>query len=884
TAGAGWYQVDWEPAGAGADSAGAAEFAYLVKRATVAVSGASAAARVASRPLPADPAFLAALYAQEVVGYLDAIALAPANAEAISTATGRLAELDPGRPVVVDGAALPAAPLVALADAARFTVAGAAMTLFDARRLRAAEGAVGDAAPPGIAALLATAATELTGDLSHDPTSSPPGAWSFVRGSDLALRVIAPVPSPQGGSPDEIELVFPDPQLRDPQRVLPDSGEVIPLAGVRRTRDALAVRVADPGPLVVLRLERVGVEELGEVAGLAERLEVASEREVAVEEILRCLQAFDDAQARRIEHYSATNTTHLRFGVGAGVQNFEATLAGPYFFDPETGADWAWETFFINGVRWRGESIPEIPLIQPERAAAMPLEITFDRTYRYRLRGTETVDGRDTWVVEFAPAAGPTPAASVDGGAEVGSDSLYRGTVWIDRQLCARVRTRGVQLGLEGEVLSNEETLYYTPVTAEGAPAPWEPGSFVLPLRAVAQQLLSVINATTLVERETRLSALTVNGEGFAERRAATLASDVTMVRETEQGLRYLVQQEGVEGRVVREGYDTDKWFLLGGTFYDDALDYPLPLGGVNYLDLDFRDTGNQLNVFFAGALLAANYAEPRLFGSRVDAGADLFVLAVPVGDQLYRDGEEVEGEEVEQRLGSLALKLGRPLGSRFKLSGEYRVTRHDYGAGEETAEEFVVPVDHYEHDVALAGRYVRSGYSLGGRVGYATRSRWEPWGLPGGSDFHPDHEDFTFWNVSAGKNWYLPRFQKIGAEVVYVDGSDLDRFSKYEFGFFGDTRVHGYQSSKVRAESAWLVHASYGFEIGSLFRLDALADVAWATDEATGLDHELLAGVGLGGTFIGPWQTLVNLDVGVPVAGPDDGFSLYVVFLKLFR
>jgi hypothetical protein len=41
---------------------------------------------------------------------------------------------------------------------------------------------------------------------------------------------------------------------------------------------------------------------------------------------------------------------------------------------------------------------------------------------------------------------------------------------------------------------------------------------------------------------------------------------------------------------------------------------------------------------------------------------------------------------------------------------------------------------------------------------------------------------------------------------------------------------------------------------------------------------------VGLAGTFVGPWQTVVNLDVGVPVKGPDSGFVLYVVFLKLFR
>ena len=56
------------------------------------------------------------------------------------------------------------------------------------------------------------------------------------------------------------------------------------------------------------------------------------------------------------------------------------------------------------------------------------------------------------------------------------------------------------------------------------------------------------------------------------------------------------------------------------------------------------------------------------------------------------------------------------------------------------------------------------------------------------------------------------------------------------------------------------------------------------ATDETSGLDQELLAGVGLQGTFIGPWDTLVQIDLGTPVAGPDDGIVAYVVFLKLFN
>jgi hypothetical protein len=71
---------------------------------------------------------------------------------------------------------------------------------------------------------------------------------------------------------------------------------------------------------------------------------------------------------------------------------------------------------------------------------------------------------------------------------------------------------------------------------------------------------------------------------------------------------------------------------------------------------------------------------------------------------------------------------------------------------------------------------------------------------------------------------------------------------------------------------------------VGDTFRLDGLVDLALATDQVSGLEDELLAGVGVAGTFIGPWQTIVNLDVGVPVAGPDDGFVAYLVFLKLFK
>ena len=854
-----FFQVVWRPEGAETASQELSAYAFLLKRAAVALTGARTSAQVATQPLPAGAASVTDLYAQDVSAYVDALAVAPGEPAAVEAAAAALQEADPGRPLVLDSLPIPAVAPEAVAEAARWTVRGASLTLFQA-----------PAPSPALLAPFALLAREFAGDISYDPYSSPTGAseaWSFVRGKDLALRVIALVPE---GSP-VLDLRFADSSLRRPTRFPFSAGQVAPPSG-RVLPDGLEIQLADPGRVAVLGLERLTAEER---EGVAEKVTVAGERQIPVEEILRRLQAFEDAQSRRLDNYRATNTTHLRFQVGATSQSIEASLQGPFFFARGAETDWAWETLYVNGVRWRDKSIPEIPLLQPEKAAALPIEITFSTRYRYRLRGTEEIDGRQAWVIDFAPAAGEDAAAA----------KLYRGTVWVDRELYLRLRTRAVQMGLEGEVLSNEETLHYRPVDTAGNAVDWAaPGRFVLPLRIVAQQILSIVNSATVVERETLLTDLRINTPDFDAERRKVAQSDVTMVRDTARGLRYLVKEEGKEERVVQEGFDTNNLFLAGGVFYDDALDYPLPLAGVNYFDFDFRGTGKQLNVFFAGALLTADAAEPRLFGSRFDAGVDVFAIAVPFADTLYRAGEEVTAEEIEVRPASLGFKLGHPLGDFVKLGLELDVLSSRYGTTDNTADDFVLPEDNLLTSAELSARYARSGYRANLEASYSRRSEWEFWGRPGNTGFDPDHQDFLRWSAVVSKSWHFPPFQKAALEFDYAGGSDLDRFSKYEFGFFGSTRVHGYQSNRVRATRAYAAHASYGFELGKAFRLELLGDAAWATDEDTGLDNELLGGIGLNGTLVGPWRTVINLDLGVPVAGPDDGFVAYVVFLKLFR
>jgi hypothetical protein len=194
-----------------------------------------------------------------------------------------------------------------------------------------------------------------------------------------------------------------------------------------------------------------------------------------------------------------------------------------------------------------------------------------------------------------------------------------------------------------------------------------------------------------------------------------------------------------------------------------------------------------------------------------------------------------------------------------------------------------VLPEDTLTHSFETSLTYTRAGWRANAQASINKRSKWEFWGLPGNGEFDPEQEDYLRWKASLAKTWWFPKFMQLSAQVEYLGGEDLDRFSKIDFGFFGDSSVAGYPSGLVRAEEAWGTHLEYGVNVGDAFKLELGGDAVWATDEATGLDSELLAGVGLEGSFIGPWSTLMNFEIGQAVAGPSDGFSVRLVFLKLF-
>jgi hypothetical protein len=363
---------------------------------------------------------------------------------------------------------------------------------------------------------------------------------------------------------------------------------------------------------------------------------------------------------------------------------------------------------------------------------------------------------------------------------------------------------------------------------------------------------------------------------------AAANASESRMVRETPAGLRYLERRPDGE-RVVKEGFDSSQLFALGGIHHDPGLAYPVvPLGGIDYFNFNLLGRGIQTNVFFAGVILAVNATHPNVGNTRTNLGFDFFGMAVPTENTIFRNGVEQPGENVKALPLGLWLRAGHPVFSFGKIDFAVGVQHQTYQRGEDTAPGFEVPSDTFILTPSVSSVYSRLGYTLSAFFDYNTRSEWAPWGNL--SEYDPAQKTFMKFGGSIGKSFYLPRFQRISASVNYLDGTRLDRFSKYELGFVGSQRVHGIQSGSVRAEKAILGHLSYGFVLSEAFRLEAFYDHALIDDVTAGHKGEPFQGVGVAGQTVGPYGTLLRLDIGKSIGrNAQDGFVANVVFLKLF-
>ena len=583
--------------------------------------------------------------------------------------------------------------------------------------------------------------------------------------------------------------------------------------------------------------------------------EATALRGITVEEILARHQAWRAARDARWKTFKARNTTSYRIRLVGLNESADLTVSGAFFFEPGKGYDWVWEEAFFNGVRWPGKTVPKLPLLQPEKVSELPLALTFGDAYRYRLVGEEDVGGLPCWRLAFEPVA------------EFSDQPILAGEVFISRQDFSVIRVRSRQRNLKGDVQSADETTDFEIVMlSDGGPA------MRFPVHVKGYTIFRTFSRTTTIERETTLTEVLLDPPSFSETKAAALASSAVMVRDTEEGVRYLEKTKEGERRPAMKA-KSSQLFGLAGVIVDKAYSTPLPLLGVYYVDLDVGRSGDQTQIVFGGILLAASVNRLDLFGTKLEAGADVFGIAIRANNTVWSGGERIDAETVGTRSFGVNLNVAYPILPRLKVGFTLGGGHRDFGATSTTAPDFVIPVDHWLYRLEGRLTFDAGGYNLTGIYGWNRRSRWEPWGYAGNPDYSPDRDRFQTWSTTLAKDFNFPNFTSLTASGSWAGTTNGDRFSKLTTGEFGRTFLIGFASGSLRVEQAVSVKSSFGISIGTIFRLAVEYDEAWVWDAPSGYSGTTFAGAGIIGSLPGPWSTLLRFSVGTPVIGRDKGF-----------
>lgn len=628
----------------------------------------------------------------------------------------------------------------------------------------------------------------------------------------------------------------------DVSLVLPSSGAVVvrdPLTGqdraaLRTSRDDVAQRTAVtvvlPGPGAWLVDFNRGAE-----GGFIQREDVTAEKALSVEEILARHQARQAAERERSPRYVMNGRIQQYFRPTVTDPGFDVITENRFFVDRVEGTEWEERDFSVNGAHF-GEPRPPFPLLQAEKVLTPPLAIELDARYRYRLQGTDTVNGRPAWVVAFEP--------------QVRTQSLYRGTVWIDRETYARLRQRAAQTGLSAPVISNDETQEFSPVRNAAGEEIW------LPSRIYNQQLFLIAGRNLLVERRITFTDYEIAPGDFAGQRQEARGGEKTMYRDTNVGVRYFVK-EG-DQRVVSDVATTRAKALALGVTIDPGFEFPLPIGGINYLNFKFRGRSDtQVAILFAGVLAAGNIQRPKAIAGRIDASVDFFAIAPPSTDRVFGPGGEREEQSLLTWPMSTGLNLGWQATTYQRVSGQYLFRFDGYVRDSTTSPDYVTPTSTVTNGLGLLYEYRRGGYALTANGAWSGRMSWRPWGEPGALTATPS--SYLKYQASATKVFYLGPFSKIIVNGAWFGGDRLDRFSQYQFGLFDDTKIHGVPSSGVRYGELAMARAQYSFNLLDQYRTDLFVDRAWGRVRAQGVPG--LAEV--------PWEPLTGVGVAFNVRIP---------------
>ncbi len=145
-------------------------------------------------------------------------------------------------------------------------------------------------------------------------------------------------------------------------------------------------------------------------------------------------------------------------------------------------------------------------------------------------------------------------------------------------------------------------------------------------------------------------------------------------------------------------------------------------------------------------------------------------------------------------------------------------------------------------------------------------RASWKEWGLPEapeGSGNSSGGRAYTKYTASLSRDFYFNVFHKVHLNGAWFGGSDLDRFAKYQFGMFDNTRIHGVPASGVRYSALAMARGSYSLNIFEQYRLDLFLEQAWGFDRPLDPTWQPISGFGVAVNVRAPKNTILRIDAG---------------------
>ena len=119
-------------------------------------------------------------------------------------------------------------------------------------------------------------------------------------------------------------------------------------------------------------------------------------------------------------------------------------------------------------------------------------------------------------------------------------------------------------------------------------------------------------------------------------------------------------------------------------------------------------------------------------------------------------------------------------------------------------------------------------------------------------------------YSASLSRDFYFNVFHKIHLNGAWFGGRDLDRFAKYQFGMFDDTRIHGVPGVRRRASTSWRWCAARTRSTSSSSTGSTCSSSRPGAATARSIAAwQPITGLGAAVNLRAPWNTILRADVG---------------------